>query len=134
MASEHLEKYVMLNLYRVAFEKIVHETKLKDLWFEKRLLVLRNVLTADHLDVNKSCRSKMTLSLATDELEKVNSYRAPADKAQCIVRCCSFLFNQLSVSRNDSNGRPGADDFLPVFIYVVSLKCIYILLLKGIDR
>ena len=64
----------------------------------------------------------MTLSLATTELEKVNSYRAPADKAQCIVRCCSFLFNQLSVSRNDSNSggsRPGADDFLPVFIYVV---------------
>jgi hypothetical protein len=119
MASDHLEKYVMLKLYRVAFEQIVQATSAKDAWFENRLKVLRNVLTVDHLDVNPNCRSKMTLSLATTELEKVNSYRAPADKAQCIVRCCSFLFNQLSVSRSDSNGRPGADDFLPVFIYVV---------------
>ena len=61
----------------------------------------------------------MTLELASSELEKVNSYRAPVDKAQCVVRCCSFLFNQLSVNRNDKNARPGADDFLPVFIYVV---------------
>jgi hypothetical protein len=119
MAREHLEKYVMLKLYRVTFTQCVKETTAQDKWFERRLAVLRAVLTADHLDVNSSCRSKMTLTLATTELEKVNSYRAPADKAQCIVRCCSFLFNQLSVSRNDSNGRPGADDFLPVFIYVV---------------
>jgi hypothetical protein len=119
MAREHLEKYVMLKLYNVAFAQCVQATTEKDHWFEKRLAVLRRVLTADHLDVNPSCRSKMTLSLATQELEKVNSYRAPADKAQCIVRCCSFLFNQLSVSRSDNNGRPGADDFLPVFIYVV---------------
>ena len=117
--AEHLEKYVMLKLYRVAFQKCVVASRDRDLWFEKRIQVLRKVLTADHLDVNSSCRSSMTLELASSELEKVNSYRAPVDKAQCVVRCCSFLFNQLSVNRNDKNARPGADDFLPVFIYVV---------------
>ena len=109
----------MLKLYKVAFQKCVTNTQARDIWFEKRMLVLRKVLTADHLDVNPSCRSSMTLELASSELEKVNSYRAPVDKAHCVVRCCSFLFNQLSVNRNDKNARPGADDFLPVFIYVV---------------
>ena len=109
----------MLKLYRVAFQKCVSLTRERDVWFEKRMRVLRKVLTADHLDVNPSCRSIMTLELASSELEKVNSYRAPVDKAQCVVRCCSFLFNQLSLNRNDKDARPGADDFLPVFIYIV---------------
>ena len=73
----------------------------------------------ESLKAQVGCRSSMTLELASSELEKVNSYRAPVDKAQCVVRCCSFLFNQLSVNRNDKDARPGADDFLPVFIYVV---------------
>ena len=96
--TEHLEKYVMLKLYRVAFHECVELARERDTWFEKRMQVLRKVLTADHLDVNPSCRSSMTLELASSELEKVNSYRAPVDKAQCVVRCCSFLFNQLFVS------------------------------------
>ena len=109
----------MLKLYKVAFQTCVTAAQNQDAWFEKRMLVLREVLTADHLDVNPSCRSSMTLELASSELEKVNSYRAPIDKVQCIVRCCSFLFNQLSVNRSGKDSRPGADDFLPVFIYVV---------------
>ena len=121
--TEHLEKYVMLKLYRVAFHECVESARERDTWFEKRMQVLRKVLTADHLDVNPSCRSSMTLELASSELEKVNSYRAPVDKAQCVVRCCSFLFNQLSVNRNDKM-RVRADDFLPVFIYCTPTKCV----------
>ena len=109
----------MLKVYRTAFQTCVADYREEDARFERRLRVLREVLTPDHLDVNPSCRNQMTLSLATSELAKVNSYRAPADKAQCVVRCASFLFNQLGLSRTDEGARPGADDFLPVFIYVV---------------
>ena len=54
--TEHLEKYVMLKLYRVAFHECVESARERDTWFEKRMQVLRKVLTADHLDVNPSCR------------------------------------------------------------------------------
>ena len=37
----------------------------------------------------------------------------------CVVRCCSVIFSVLNLKRSDDSSRPGADDFLPIFIYVV---------------
>ena len=119
MANEGLEKYVMTKIFKVAFTEISDRTAESDALFSKRQKVLKLFITPDHLEVHKACRSEMTISLASGELNKLNSYRAPADKLQCIVRCCSFLFNQLSVTRDKDGSRPGADDFLPVLIYVV---------------
>ena len=119
MANEGLEKYVMTKLFKIAFTEISTRTAEDDTLFSRRRKILRLFLSPDHLEVHKACRSQMTVSLASGELNKLNSYRAPADKLQCIVRCCSFLFNQLSVSRGNDGSRPGADDFLPVLIYVL---------------
>ena len=119
LANEGLEKYVMTKLFKIAFSEISARTAKDDVLFSKRRKILKLFLTPDHLEVHKACRSQMTVSLASGELNKLNSYRAPADKLQCIVRCCSFLFNQLSVSRGKDGSRPGADDFLPVLIYVL---------------
>jgi hypothetical protein len=119
LANEGLEKYVMTKLYKIAYTEISNRTAEDDVLFSKRRKILKLFLTPDHLEVHKACRSQMTVSLASGELNKLNSYRAPADKLQCIVRCCSFLFNQLSVSRGKDGSRPGADDFLPVLIYVL---------------
>lgn len=57
--------------------------------------------------------------MAEDELRRINSFRSPGDKINCIVRCCSVIFSVLNLARGDSGSRPGADDFLPVFIYIV---------------
>ena len=119
MAREGLEKYVMTKLFHVAFNEISLRVAADDEQFTHRRKVLQRFVTAEDLEVHPVCRSRMTVSLASNELNKLNSFCAPADKLQCIVRCCSFLFNQLSVSRDSAGSRPGADDFLPVLIYVV---------------
>ncbi|XP_049389354.1 vacuolar protein sorting-associated protein 9A-like isoform X2 [Solanum stenotomum] len=59
----------------------------------------------------------VTIKLAQKELQKINMYRAPRDKLVCILNCCKVINNLLtSVSAKDNP--PGADDFLPVLIYV----------------
>lgn len=72
------------------------------------------------LEVNPVMRNEVLWSIAEDELRKMNLYRSPGDKIECIVQCCSVLFSALNLCRSNSSlSRPGADDFLPVFIYVV---------------
>jgi Rab5 GDP/GTP exchange factor len=49
----------------------------------------------------------------------MNLYKAPRDKLACILNCCKVINNLLlnaSVISNDNP--PGADEFLPVLIYV----------------
>lgn len=46
-------------------------------------------------------------------------YKAPRDKLVCILNCCKVINNLLlnaSIASNENP--PGADDFLPVLIYV----------------
>lgn len=46
-------------------------------------------------------------------------YKAPRDKLVCILNCCKVISNLLlnaSVASNENP--PGADEFLPVLIYV----------------
>nr|GMD40283.1 vacuolar protein sorting-associated protein 9A-like [Ipomoea batatas] len=57
--------------------------------------------------------------LAQKELQKINMYKAPRDKLVCILNCCKVI-NNLLINASSSAGEnpPGADDFLPVLIYV----------------
>lgn len=46
-------------------------------------------------------------------------YKAPRDKLVCILNCCKVINNLLlnaSIASNENP--PGADEFLPVLIYV----------------
>lgn len=46
-------------------------------------------------------------------------YKAPRDKLVCILNCCKVINNLLLNASIASNGNaPGADEFLPVLIYV----------------
>jgi Vacuolar sorting protein 9 (VPS9) domain len=49
----------------------------------------------------------------------MNLYKAPRDKLVCILNCCKVI-NNLLVNASFSSGQnePGADEFLPVLIYV----------------
>ena len=61
----------------------------------------------------------MVMRLAQDELARINSHTTPQAKLECIVACADILFRSLNLSRGADASRPGADEFLPVFIYVV---------------
>ncbi|MCI27154.1 vacuolar protein sorting-associated protein 9A-like, partial [Trifolium medium] len=46
-------------------------------------------------------------------------YKAPRDKLICILNCCKVIGNLLlNASLASKDNPPGADEFLPVLIYV----------------
>lgn len=47
----------------------------------------------------------------------MSAYRTPRDKVQCVLRMCSSIMNLLSLANEDAV--PGADDFLPVLVFVL---------------
>lgn len=49
----------------------------------------------------------------------LDAKRAPEDKLACIVACSKAVFSVLELSSQDTGAPAGADDFLPVLIYVV---------------
>lgn len=56
--------------------------------------------------------------LAEKELQKINAFKAPREKLLCILNCCRVINNLLLNASMSENRVPGADDFLPVLIYV----------------
>jgi hypothetical protein len=57
--------------------------------------------------------------LAEKELQKINAFRAPCEKLHCIMSCCRIINNLLlNASMSENHVPGGADDFLPVLIYV----------------
>lgn len=71
------------------------------------------------LDIKQCMQNEIVWSMAQDELRRINGVTSPGDKIGCIERCCNVIFSVLSLSRGASESRPGADDFLPLFIYIV---------------
>ncbi len=85
------------------------------------------------LDIKSELLNEPLLSLAGDELRKINVFKSPGEKVACIVKCVAIIFRSLSLARvkqgdNDQhhtqqdNTPAGADDFLPLLIWVV-LRC-----------
>lgn len=79
-----------------------------------------NWITAKHLacgidELNSDCRDLVYTAIT--DLVAIDSYLAPKDKLDCIVKCCRNIFAVLKHSGN--NGPASADDFLPALIFVV---------------
>ncbi|KAL3464776.1 hypothetical protein BJX64DRAFT_254322 [Aspergillus heterothallicus] len=71
----------------------------------------------EHLDIAQvSSQGRRFLTLAQQELLKLNGYRAPRDKVICILNCCKVIFGLL---RNAKKSDTSADSFVPLLIYVV---------------
>lgn len=70
----------------------------------------------EHLDIKPiGDRGRKFLTLAQQELLKINSYRAPRDKVICVLNCCKVIFGFLKNSKADQS----ADAFVPLLIYTV---------------
>uniref|UniRef100_A0A1D1ZJE0 Vacuolar protein sorting-associated protein 9A n=1 Tax=Anthurium amnicola TaxID=1678845 RepID=A0A1D1ZJE0_9ARAE len=117
-AGEGLEKYVMTKLFNRAFASLPEDVKHDEELYEKMALV-QQFIRPENLDIKPTFRNETSWLLAQKELQKINMYKAPRDKLVCILNCCKVINNLLlNASIASSDNPPGADEFLPVLIYV----------------
>lgn len=124
-ALEGMEKLIMNRLYSKTFSPEIPAAKRTDNHEED---VIRDQVLDDkmsiwhwvegrHLDIpNRFLRNgEAFVNLASDQLGKINHFRAPRDKMICLLNCCKVIFGLLRQSNSEEN----ADGFLPILIYVV---------------
>lgn len=117
-AGEGLEKYVMTKLFTRIYASVPEDVKADDQLHEQMALV-QQFIRPENLDIKPKFQNETSWLLAQKELQKINMYKAPRDKLLCILRCCKVINNLLiNVSVASKEDHPGADDFLPVLIYV----------------
>eukprot|EP00164_Ancoracysta_twista_P004941 GFYU01006722.1.p1 GENE.GFYU01006722.1~~GFYU01006722.1.p1 ORF type:complete len:484 (-),score=99.48 GFYU01006722.1:16-1467(-) len=112
---EGLEKYLMTRIYKKAFAPTPEEED-RDKRLTQRLRALQ-FLTLAHFDIPQFFENQKALNRACEELNKMNSFKAPRDKMICILNSCKLINNAIYVARN-RDGQFGCDEFLPLFIYV----------------
>ncbi|KAL5076591.1 hypothetical protein RYX36_015575 [Vicia faba] len=117
-AGEGLEKYVMTKLFARVFASIPDDVKLDDQLSEKMALV-QQFIRPENLDIKPAFQNEPSWLLAQKGLQKINTHKAPRDKLICILNCCKVIGNLLlNASLASKDNPPGADEFLPVLIYV----------------
>lgn len=117
-AGEGLEKYIMTKLFPRVFASHQPDIKLDEKLHEKLSLV-QQFIKPEHLDIQPTYQNETSWLLAQKELQKINLYKAPRDKLVCILSCCKVISNLLlNASVAADENPPGADEFLPVLIYV----------------
>ncbi|EEF48424.1 vacuolar protein sorting-associated protein 9A [Ricinus communis] len=117
-AGEGLEKYVMTKLFTRVFASLPDDVKADEQLSEKMSLI-QQFIRPENLDIKPPFQNETSWLLAQKELQKINMYKAPRDKLVCILNCCKVINNLLlnaSIASNENP--PGADEFLPVVIYV----------------
>lgn len=117
-AGEGLEKYVMTKLFNRVFASASDDVKSDDELYEKMALI-QQFIRPENLDIKPLFQNETSWLLAQKELQKINMYKAPRDKLACILNCCKVINNLLlnaSIASNENP--PGADEFIPVLIFV----------------
>ncbi|GFQ07096.1 vacuolar protein sorting-associated protein 9a [Phtheirospermum japonicum] len=117
-AGEGLEKYVMTKLFTRMFASTPEDVK-ADKQLHEKIALIQQFIRPENLDIKPTFQNETSWLLAQRELQKINTYKAPRDKLVCILNCCKVITNQLlDASRASNEDHPGADEFLPVLIYV----------------
>ncbi|KAL5845600.1 hypothetical protein ACOSQ3_009124 [Xanthoceras sorbifolium] len=118
-AMEGLEKYVMTKLFTRTFAPLPEDVKI-DQEISEKICLLQTFLRPEHLDIPAVLQNEASWLLAEKELLKINAFKAPREKLLCIMSCCRVINNLLlNASMSENVVLAGADDFLPVLIYVV---------------
>eukprot|EP01018_Ginkgo_biloba_P035530 Gb_22502 [translate_table: standard] len=117
-AGEGLEKYLMTKLFNRAFASLPEDVK-RDQEISEKMSLVQQFIRPEHLEILPNFQNETSWLLAQKELQKINTYKAPRDKLVCILNCCRVINNLLlNVSMATNDNPPGADEFLPVLIYV----------------
>ena len=83
---------------------------------------LAQVITPRHKDLRipKIYRYECPWPSAQAELISISAYKTPRDKVACVIRCATTIMNLLSLAAAAAErGVPAADDFMPVFVFVI---------------
>ncbi|XP_057289562.1 GTPase-activating protein and VPS9 domain-containing protein 1-like [Hydractinia symbiolongicarpus] len=113
------ERTIMSRIYKEAFYPNGVTDIENDRIFHEHIKCLSKVITLSHpaLQIPKTYQKEAPWPSAQTELLMVNAYKTAADKLACIHRCCVTIMNLLSMASDKQ--APGADDFVPVLVYVV---------------
>ncbi|XP_069744384.1 GTPase-activating protein and VPS9 domain-containing protein 1 isoform X8 [Narcine bancroftii] len=118
-AQMAIERSVMNRIFKFAFYPNQDGDILRDQLFYEHIQRLCKVVSANHraLQIPEVYLKEAPWPSAQSEVRTINAYKTPRDKVQCILRMCSTIMNLLSLANEDSV--PGADDFVPVLVYVL---------------
>ncbi|XP_050879196.1 vacuolar protein sorting-associated protein 9A [Lathyrus oleraceus] len=116
-AMEGLEKYIMTKLFSRTFCTSLEEAKVNHEISEK-IKLLQTFLKPQHLDIQPVLHNESSWLLAEKELQKMNAFKAPQEKLSSIMNCCRVINNLLLNDAMSEHVPAGADDFLPLLIYV----------------
>ncbi|XP_056447698.1 GTPase-activating protein and VPS9 domain-containing protein 1 isoform X2 [Gadus chalcogrammus] len=118
-AQMAIERSVMNRIFKLAFYPNQDGDILRDQLFYEHIQRLTRVVTANHkaLQIPEVYLREAPWPSAQAEIRTINAYKTPRDKVQSILRMCSTIMNLLSLANEDSV--PGADDFVPVLVFVL---------------
>ncbi|XP_063172442.1 GTPase-activating protein and VPS9 domain-containing protein 1 isoform X4 [Candoia aspera] len=114
-----IERSVMNRIFKLAFYPNQDGDILRDQLLHDHIQRLSKVVTANHkaLQIPEVYLREAPWPSAQAEIRTISAYKTPRDKLQCVLRMCSTIMNLLSLANEDSV--PGADDFVPVLVFVL---------------
>ncbi|XP_023687291.2 GTPase-activating protein and VPS9 domain-containing protein 1-like isoform X1 [Paramormyrops kingsleyae] len=114
-----IERSVMNHIFKMAFYPNLDGDTLRDQVLHEHIERLSKVVTANHkaLQIPQVYLKEAPWPAAQAEIGAMSAYRTPRDKVQCVLRMCTSIMNLLSLANEDAV--PGADDFLPVLVFVL---------------
>ncbi|GAB6021964.1 hypothetical protein CHUAL_006124 [Chamberlinius hualienensis] len=118
-ANGAIERSIMGKLYINALYPNGDADIHRDQVLTEHIQKLSHIITTNHKDLRipKMYHYECPWPSAQAEIITINAYKTPADKLQCVVRCCTTIMNLLSMANQKSV--PAADDFIPVLVYIV---------------
>ncbi|XP_047655688.1 GTPase-activating protein and VPS9 domain-containing protein 1 isoform X2 [Tachysurus fulvidraco] len=118
-AQMAIERSVMNRIFKLAFYPNQDGDILRDQVLQEHINRLSKVVSANHkaLQIPEVYLKEAPWPSAQAEIRTISAYKTPQDKVQCILRMCSTIMNLLSLANEDAV--PGADDFLPVLVFVL---------------
>ncbi|XP_048875891.1 LOW QUALITY PROTEIN: GTPase-activating protein and VPS9 domain-containing protein 1-like [Brienomyrus brachyistius] len=118
-AQVAIERSVMNHIFKMAFYPNLDGDTLRDQVLHEHIERLSKVVTANHkaLQIPQVYLKEAPWPAAQAEIGAMSAYRTPRDKVQCVLRMCTSIMNLLSLANEDAV--PGADDFLPVLVFVL---------------
>lgn len=120
-----MQSYVFKKMYSFLFSK--KELQQKDEMLNNKILKIRETLTPHQLEIREDIDDNLISSAgvnilfldcdyAEKELQNIDLANSPWEKLACILNCCKVLVMAIQ----QTGAMAGADDFLPVFMYLTT--------------